>query len=488
MRQEQKSNRKNVAQPNAGKSDSLNLAVIYSRVSTKNQVDNYSLESQEKACREYCARNGWVVDKVFIEEGESAKTVNRTQFQRMLSHCRDKKGQVKWVVVYNLTRFSRNSHDHLATRVMLNKYGVKLRSVTETIDETSQGKFMESIMTAVGQLDNDVKGDRTIVGMKAAVAAGRWVSKAPLGYRNSGDKTGASLICDPERGPLVRQAFELFATGLHTAQGVLEIVTAAGLRTRSGKPVPKQSFNQLLIKPVYAGWVEVSGWCEKQRGDFEPLVSQEIFDRVQAILSGKRASVMPRLRNHPDFPLRHFVRCGHCGRPLTASWSKGRREKYANYRCQNKDCKSVSITKAKLEDSFIEFLRGLEPQRRYLKLFTEIVRDVWKEKQAQGQDLNANLKKQVQKLKARKEQLVEAFVYDKAIDRPTYEQQNEALNNQIALAELEERNAKLDTYDVEEVLNFAEHTVTSNSVSDSGASQAKICLHRSRRSMCFQPV
>jgi hypothetical protein len=96
----------------------------------------------------------------------------------------------------------------------------------------------------------------------------------------------------------VKQVFEFYARGVHTKQQVLEMVTAAGLRTQHGMPVSKQTFDHLLRKPVYTGWIQIDRWHERVRGDFEPLVSQEIFDMVQAVLSGKRVSVTPRLRSH----------------------------------------------------------------------------------------------------------------------------------------------------------------------------------------------
>ena len=293
-------------------------AVIYCRVSTKDQVDNFSLATQEKSCRDYCARNNFDVDKVFVEEGESAKTVNRRQFQNMLTYCRENKGKISCVVVYAVSRFARSSYDHLATRAFLLGVGVSLRSVTEQFDGSPQGKLMESILASFAQFDNDQKSDRTKAGLKEAYQAGKWTFRPPLGYLNSsGAPNSPSLIKDPVRGSLVKQAFEIYATGLHSTQKVLEIVTAAGLKTRHGKPVPKQTFVKTLRNPVYAGWLHVESFGDRQRGDFEPLVNQELFDRVQAVLSGKSVSVTPYLRNHPDFPLRHFVKCGCCGRPLT---------------------------------------------------------------------------------------------------------------------------------------------------------------------------
>jgi site-specific DNA recombinase len=437
-----------------------NQAVIYCRVSTKDQVDNFSLTTQEKACRDYCHNYGFSVNKVFIEEGESAKTVNRPQFKKMLAYCRENKNKVKCLVVYAVSRFARSSHDHMQTRVLLSGLGVSLRSVTEHFDDTSQGKLMESILASFAQFDNDVRAERTVAGMKAAIQSGKWTFKAPIGYLN-GDKTTGSrrLIPDPARGPLVKMAFELYGTGLHTKQQVLEKVNASGLRTIKGKRLSAQTFEQILKKPVYAGWLVVADWGERQRGDFEPLVSQEVFDRVQSVLSGKRVSVMPRLRSHPDFPLRHFVKCGCCGRPLTASWTKGRSKLYANYRCQNKPCKSVSITKAALESAFVNFLEGLQPKPQYLKLFNEVVLDVWKEKQAQNHLLNASLQQHISILKDRKERLEETFIYEKTIDRETYLRRLDKLNEEITVAEMNERDAKLEGFDVESVLNFAEHVI-----------------------------
>src|SRR5258708_875201 len=99
-------------------------AVIYCRVSTKEQVSNLSLSTQQKQCSAYCERHGIDVDRVFIEEGESAKTADRTQFKNLLGYCREKKGRIQFVVVYNFTRFARSSLDHQVTRALLAGQGI----------------------------------------------------------------------------------------------------------------------------------------------------------------------------------------------------------------------------------------------------------------------------------------------------------------------------------------------------------------------------
>lgn len=96
--------------PNAGaKLRSMVGAVIYIRVSTKEQTENLSLPTQLRACEEYCHREGFEILERFKEEGESAKTADRTELQRLLTFCRTNKGKVHFVVVFNLTRFARDT-------------------------------------------------------------------------------------------------------------------------------------------------------------------------------------------------------------------------------------------------------------------------------------------------------------------------------------------------------------------------------------------
>src|SRR5213593_4352364 len=212
-------------------------AVIYVRVSTKEQTENLSLPTQLRACEQYCRREGYELLERFKEEGESAKTTDRTELQKLLKYCRAHKGKVHFVVVYDLTRFAREKYDHFALRAHLKSLGISLRSSTEPIDDTSTGKLMEGVLAAFAQFDNDVRSDRTRAGMRAALELGRWTFFAPIGYLNAPRWSGKSLVEDPERAPLVRRAFEQFATGRYTKQQVLDEVTRHGLRTRRGGQV-----------------------------------------------------------------------------------------------------------------------------------------------------------------------------------------------------------------------------------------------------------
>jgi DNA invertase Pin-like site-specific DNA recombinase len=182
-------------------------AVIYVRVSTKEQTENLSLPTQLRACEEHCRREGYEVLERFREEGRAQKTADRRQLQALLKYCRTHKGKVHFVVVFNLTRFAREKYDHFALRSHLKSLGISLRSATEPIDDTSTGKLMEGVLASFAQFDNDVRSDRTRAGMKAALDLGRWTFLAPIGYINVPRTYGKSLIPDPERASIVRQIF-----------------------------------------------------------------------------------------------------------------------------------------------------------------------------------------------------------------------------------------------------------------------------------------
>jgi site-specific DNA recombinase len=249
-------------------------AVIYVRVSTKEQTENLSLPTQLRACEEYCRRQGYQILERFHEEGESAKTTDRSQLQALLKYCRIHKSKVHFVVVYNLTRFAREKYDHFALRALLKSLGISLRSATEPIDDTSTGKLMEGVLAAFAQFDNDVRSDRTRAGMRAALELGRWTFPAPLGYLNAPKWSSASLVHDPERAPLVRRTFEDLATGQYTKQEVIARATAAGLRSRKALALSPQSFGQMMRNPIYVGKVESPDYGVSVQGDFEPLVDE----------------------------------------------------------------------------------------------------------------------------------------------------------------------------------------------------------------------
>jgi DNA invertase Pin-like site-specific DNA recombinase len=430
-------------------------AVIYVRVSTKEQTENLSLPTQLRSCEEYCQRQGYQVLERFKEEGESAKTADRTELQNLLKYCRTNKGKVHFVVVYNLTRFAREKYDHFALRAHLKSLGISLRSATEPIDDTSTGRLMEGVLAAFAQFDNDVRSERTPAGMRAALELGRWTFRAPLGYLNAPKWSDKTLIPDPERASLVKRAFEEFATGRDTKQEVLALVTDLGLRTRRGLVLNPQSFALILRNPLYIGTIQSPETGISCRGKFDPLISEETFYRVQALLDGRVQVSGPRQRNHPDFPLRGFVRCDSCRRPLTGSWSKGRNEYYAYYHCQ-RQCRAVNVSKDKCEGLFVDELGELQPSPGYMRLVKERVVDAWRELRHDARTHAAEIERRLTTIQENLDRLDEAFLYERSIDIDTYDRQKDRLREAQTLAQIDRHSTQLEKIDVEGILAFAE--------------------------------
>jgi DNA invertase Pin-like site-specific DNA recombinase len=121
---------------------------------------------QEKACREYCEREGYDVAGIFVDEGESAKTIDRPKFKELVGFCRNKKNRVNVVVVNSISRFARDKYSHFTARTLLSRYGalgwrnITLRSVSEPIDDSPTGKLVEGILSTIAQFENDDKAVR----------------------------------------------------------------------------------------------------------------------------------------------------------------------------------------------------------------------------------------------------------------------------------------------------------------------------------------
>ena len=329
-----------------------NVGLVYLRVSTKEQLENLSMEVQESRCTEWCKAKGITIDAIFHDDGKSARTTSRPEFQKMLVHVTSAKGRIGYVIVHDLSRFARNMEDQVDVMSELRSVGVLVRSVMEDVDETAAGKMVSNMHGLMNQFFSDRNAERTKVGMEKSARIGRFPFKAPIGYSNVPAKRDtANLIPDPNCAPLIRKAFELYGVGTASRAEVLRQITNLGLRTHGGKPLTAQSFENLLRNPIYAGWVVIPAWGLKEPGSFEALVSEELFQRVQDIIDGKRMAVVPHIRNDEDFPLRVFVKCSACGEPLTGSWNKGRNKHYPNYRCRNNRCKAVHLRKKLLSAS-----------------------------------------------------------------------------------------------------------------------------------------
>ena len=171
-------------------------------------------------------------------------------------------------------------------------------------------------------------------------------------------------------------------------------------------------------------------------------------------------AVTPHQKNHPDFPLRRFIACSACGTPLTGSWSTGRSSRYGYYACRVRGCRQVKVRKERLDAEFVALLEQLQPNAAYMRLFREIVLDVWKQHEADAIQQRKAVARRGTELRRRLDRLEETFIYKSSIDQATYDRQRDKLREEMALADIELHDAKLDELDVEGILGFADHLLT----------------------------
>jgi len=249
-----------------------------------------------------------------------------------------------------------------------------------------------------------------------------------LGYIDVG--RGQPKKLDPAKAPMVRQAFELYASARYNLHGLVEEMYQLGLRNRNGGKVSLNGFSTMLNNPFYIGLIRLKRTNETFPGSHEPLIPKSIFDRVHRILNGKTNT---RVQKH-DFLFRRLLKCKHCGYSLIGEMKKG----YTYYRCQTKDCPTTCIREEKIEEeALLKFshLQFKEQEIGYLKKQTAKLKENWgKEQENQIGALSLRLN-QIQERMAR---LTDAYI-DRIIDKEIFEERKTAL-----LMERKDMEEKMD--------------------------------------------
>ena len=214
-------------------------AVSYIRVSTREQAqrggseEGFSLPAQREANKRKAQSMGALVVKEFADRGESARSANRPELQKMLAYLKED-GGIDYVIVHKLDRLARNRADDVEINRAFEEAGVRLVSTSENIDQTPGGMLLHGIMSSIAEFYSRNLANEVIKGMGEKARNGGTLGKAPLGYVNvrGRDEHGRevrTVALDEERAPLVRLAFTEYATGNWTARQLAEHLNNRGL-------------------------------------------------------------------------------------------------------------------------------------------------------------------------------------------------------------------------------------------------------------------
>ncbi len=274
---------------------SMIRCAIYTRKSTEHGLEQEfnSLQNQEESCKAYIASqsfNGWQYYKTYSDAAISGGTMERPALKQMLDDMAH--GLVNTVVVYKVDRLSRSILDFHNMMKYFEKYGANFVSITQSFDtSTSMGKLTLNMLLSFAQFEREVSSERVRDKIRASKAKGLWMGGAPrLGY----DLINKKLVVNPTEAEQVRHLFEKYLE-LQSVNDLTEYAKQNGIygkrwetakrQIRGGNPIAKMSMHRILRDKVYIGQIENKKEGTFAKGEHEPIISTELFNRVQIALA-----------------------------------------------------------------------------------------------------------------------------------------------------------------------------------------------------------
>lgn len=344
------------------------LGVMYVRVSTHEQeLEGFSIPAQKRLLQEYAEKNGIRVVEIFAE-AETAKKAGRKQFERMLAYLGDTP-EVTHVLTEKIDRLYRNFDDHVDLMRRNPDANVHFVKQCKIIckDSSSHDWLMHNIGLAIATHYSQNLREEVIKGMQEKARGGDFPVGAPAGYLN--DRNERKIVLDPERAPIIRKAFELYATGQYSLADIRKSMILMGYRVRgSGAKPSKSTIEHILKNPFYHGEFRWRGVL--YLGKHTPLISRDLFDKVQRLLSrGKPGAYQER-----KFHFVKFLTCKHCGCAITAEIHKG---KYIYYRCTSGrgKCQQKYVPEPKLVAQLGQLLLNLRMEDGFVSWVEAALRE-----------------------------------------------------------------------------------------------------------------
>jgi len=384
----------------------------YVRVSTAKQGEGVSLIAQKEAITLYAEQNEIEITQWF-EEKETAAKQGRPLFNLMIRTL--KKGKVDGLVIHKIDRSARNFSDW-AKIGQLNDLGFDIHFATETLDFRSRGGRLSADIQAVIAADyiRNLR-EEAMKGIVGRLKQGFYPFKAPLGYLDNGG--GKVKTPDPERAQMIKDMFDLYASGRHSLRTLRVEMMQRGLTNTRGKHASKHLIETILSNPFYCGIVRIKTTGDTYEGIHEPLISTSTFDRVQDVKSGKAGKKVTR-HNHL---YRGLFKCGFCQTSMIPERQKG----IVYYRCHTPGCPTKSVREDQIEQTVDKALRKLEADKASVESIVQKVKE-WVDTKYDPMSDDTALQNRLTKVSEKIESLTDALI-DRLIDKETYSDRREKL-------------------------------------------------------------
>lgn len=303
----------------------IKRAAVYIRVSTADQVENFSLGAQEETCKGIIKQKGLNFYKTYREEGESGANTQRPRLIELRADM--EKGLFDTVIVYKSDRLSRSLIDLLTLIKAFADHNVAFISATEPFDtSTPTGRLMMSQFGAFAEFERNTFMERSRLGRHRRVEQGFYPDSAcPTGYRQN--KATKKLELDPVASVMIKRGFELYAKPDMSFKKVADILRAEGYKTIKGVQIQTYFLDSIFSNTVYIGkWLQFRydrrGAITKPEAqwrtiDVPPIVDKALFELVQERKQERRHA--GRVEDWADYLLSSLrvLKCGNCGTFLT---------------------------------------------------------------------------------------------------------------------------------------------------------------------------
>lgn len=392
----------------------------YIRVSTVKQGTGVSLQEQKEAIIRYAEKHQLNIIEWF-EEQETAAKQGRPLFNNMMQLLKDKKAN--GVIIHKIDRGTRNYRDWASIDELIAS-GSELHFAHESLDmNTRAGRLTADMLVALATDYIRNLREEAIKGLYGRLKQGLYPFYAPIGYLNNGG--GQQKTVDKIRAPLVKKAFELYASGKYNLETLTEAMQKFGLRNSKGNFIQMTAMALILHNPFYTGVMKIKG--KTFQGKHEPLVSPRLFMEVQNILKGKTNT---RIIKH-NFVFSRRIKCVDCNYSLIGEIGKG----HTYYRCQTKECPTKSIREELIYELVKETLHQIKLHPVEDEILNELLEQAqfnWSETQ---KGLDESLQMQSKKLTLKLERLTDAYL-ESVIDKDQFEDKK----GQIMIEQQELRN------------------------------------------------
>jgi site-specific DNA recombinase len=413
-------------------------AVIYSRVSSREQEqEGYSIPAQLRMLKEYASRNGFVIEREFVDV-ETAKTTGRKSFGEMVDFLRGSRN-CRVVLVEKTDRLYRNFRDYVTLEELdLDIHLVKENEIISK-DSRSNAKFMHGIRLVMAKNYSDNLREEVTKGMREKAEQGLYPARAPFGYRNG--KSNRSIEVDSDKAPILKRIFELYATGNHSLSSLRKALT-----TETGVNLSRAYLEKLLKNRFYIGYFVWRG--TEYKGIHPPLIDPATFQRVQDVFSGHHK---PKYRKH-DFAFAGLMTCVHDGCTVTTELHKG---KYVYYRCSQGrgKCELPYMRESDVSDRMGQLLKDIYVPEAVVKSIVHSLQSDLGRSEMMRQEQLTGTKQRLAAIRTRMDQMYEDKL-DRKIDESFWSRKMSEWRAQEQALEIE--LSRLSTpIEPERVLNAA---------------------------------